>query len=74
MRKDLIEYGEVARQPINKRTLINHWMTINGAMYADVTTYKFIYYRGGFYELNDYITRRIDTNEYISKIKLVRYL
>ena len=74
MDKDLIEYGEVSRQPINKRTLINHWMTLNGAMYADVTTYKFIYYRGGFYELNDYTTRRIDTNEYISKIKLVRYL
>ena len=70
---DLIEFGEVSRQPIEKKTLVNHWMTINKAMYAD-KTYKFIYYNGGFYELNDYIVKQIDTNEYISKIKLVRCL
>lgn len=72
--QDLIEFGEVARQPIGKRTLINHWLAISKkAMFAD-RTYKFIYYNGGFYELNDYTNRRIDTNEYISKIKLVRYI
>ena len=71
---DLIEFGEISRQPIGKRTLVNHWLAINSkAMYAD-KTYKFIYYSGSFYELNDYTSRRIDTNEYISKIKLVRYL
>lgn len=71
---DLIEFGEISRQPIGKRTLVNHWLAINSkAMYAD-KTYKFIYYNGSFYELNDYTSRRIDTNEYISKIKLVRYL
>lgn len=70
---DLIEFGEVARQPIGKYTLLKHWTKINNCIPAN-SAYTYIYYKGGFYELNDYIVKQIDTNEYISKIKLVRCL
>ena len=73
MRKNLIEFGEIARKPIGKRTLLNHWITINNAMYAD-RNYSFIYWKGSFYYLNDYTVKQINNNEYASKIKLVRYL
>lgn len=67
----LIEFGEISRQPIGKKTLLNHWMTINKAMYAD-RTYKFIYHQGGFYELNDYKVTPYGNNKFISEIKLVK--
>lgn len=71
---DLIEFGEISRQPIGKRTLINHWLAIHSkAMYAD-KTYKFIYYNGSFYELNDYRVTPYGNNKFISEIKLVKYI
>jgi len=73
MGKDLIEFGEIARKPIGKRTLLNHWILINNAMFAD-KHYNFIYYKGSFYYLNDYSAKQINNNEFASKIKLVRYL
>ena len=73
MRNELIEFGEISRKPIGKRTLLNHWILINNAMFAD-KHYNFIYWKGGFYYLNDYTVKQINNNEYASKIKLVRYL
>lgn len=71
---DLIEFGEIARKPIGKRTLINHWLAINSkAMYAD-RNYSFIYFNGAFYYLNDYRVTPHGNNKYISEIKLVKYI
>ena len=73
MKRDLIEYGEIARQPIGKYTLLKHWIKINSAMSAD-RNFKFIYYNGSFYELNDYRVTPYGNNKYISEIKLVKYI
>ncbi len=73
-RMDLIEYGEISRTPINKNTLIEHWIRIKGNAFKADNAYNFIYWNGAFYEPQQHTITKYGNNKYISEVKLVRYL
>lgn len=67
------EFGEVSRNPIPKNILFSHWIKINGGKWIS-NVYGLCYYKGQFLACDNYEAKQINTNEWISKIKLIKCL